>query len=57
MQVCITVTGLVPVVVVRLQGPDALKVVADAVGGVSIVRLSTAIGNAAVPRIIASDFI
>jgi hypothetical protein len=42
-QVCMTVTGLVPVVVVRLQGPVALKVVADAVSGVSTVRLSTAV--------------
>lgn len=57
MQVCMTVTGLVPVVVVRLQGPVALKVVADAVNGVSTVRLSTAVDSAAVPRTIASDFI
>jgi hypothetical protein len=37
-----TVTGLLPDVVVRLHGPDALKVVADAVRGVSTVRLSRA---------------
>jgi hypothetical protein len=38
-----TVTGLLPDVVVRLHGPDALKTVAaDAVSGVSTVRLSRA---------------
>ncbi len=52
-----TVTGLLPVVVVRLHGPEALKVVADAVSGVSTVKLNIAVGSAAAPRTIASDFI